>query len=165
MAADSVSFMSSALSRVLAMADIEYSSITTFIDNLDKFAKSYKPLKRKMLNAAADVVEPALAKSLESEGLVNTGRTKASIGRSKAIRNGSECVIIGPSGVHHSWINKKGLSGTLRAGHLGYILEYGLPGRNISGKKWMSKAIERTASKAVDAEEKVYNEFLDKHNL
>ena len=146
------------------MAQIEYNnSITTLISDLESFADAVPEMGKQMLQAEADIVEPELRKALTSDGLVLSGRLKSSIGRST--RNKGMTVLIGPSGTHHMYATRAGKARLLRAGHLGYIHEYGAPRRNIRGRKWMSKTVQKSQAKALDAAEKVHDEYMKKHNL
>lgn len=137
-------------------------SITTLIEDLGRAADSTPELREAMLHAQADILEPALRSRLNSLGLVKTGKLMDSIGRTRG-RKG-EVLLVGPSGVHHRYIRRSG-SGEVRSGHVGYVHEYGAPSRGIRPKGWMSGAVMSVAGKAVDAAEKVHDEYLKKHNL
>lgn len=146
------------------MAQLEYNnSITTLIQDLDSFAEAAPEMGKQMLLAEADIVEPALRQAVSAEGLVRTGRLQESIGRT--VRKKGTQILLGPTGEHHKYVTRSGRAGLLRAGHLGYIHEYGSPRRNIRGRKWMSKTVQKTQGQALDAAEKVRDEYLKKHNL
>ena len=146
------------------MAQIEYNdSISDLIGDMDSFISSIPEMGKKMLEAEADVVEPALKQSISSEGLVESGRLRDSIKRSK--RKKGIQILLGPSGVHHKYVNKAGRASALRAGHLGYIFEHGAPRRNIRGRQWLSKAVQKSQAKALDAAENVRDQYLNNHNL
>lgn len=146
------------------MAQIEYNnSITTYIKDFDRFIHSMPEMEKKMLEAEADVVEHALKLSISSEGLVKSGRLSDSIGRSTSL-SGTK-ILLGPSGIHHTYVNKAGRANALRAGHLGYIFEHGAPRRNIRGRHWMTKAVQKSQADAIEAAEKVRDQYLNNHNL
>lgn len=146
------------------MAQIDYNnSITTVLSDLERFANAVPEMAADMLKAQADVVEPALKQGLSSDGLVQTGRLKDSIGRTT--RKRGQMIYLGPTGEHHKYVTKAGRANVLRAGHLGYILEHGAPGRNIRGRNWMTKTIVKTQAKALDAAENVRDQYLSEHNL
>lgn len=146
------------------MAQLEFNeTITLLIRDLDNFAEATPEMGKQMLLAEADVLEPALRQSLSSAGLVRTGRLQKSIGRT--VKNKGKIILLGPTGEHHKYVTRSGRAGLLRAGHLGYILEYGSPRRNIRGRKWLSKAVGKTQGSALTAAEKVRDEYLKKHNL
>lgn len=145
------------------MATLEMNdSITTLISDLENAADQVPELRTQMLHAEADVVEPALRSAISSHGLVASGTLRDSIGRSS--RKKGTVLLVGPSGVHHRYIRKSG-SGEVRSGHVGYVHEYGAPSRGIRPKKWMSGAVIAVTGKAVDAAEKVHDEYLKQHNL
>lgn len=146
------------------MAQLEYNdTISSLIQDMESFSDDISNMGAAMLKAEADLVEPALKQSIASEGLVRTGRLQGSIGRT--VRHKGKVILLGPTGDHHRYVTRSGKAGALRAGHLGYILEHGLPRRNILGRKWMSKAVQKTQGRALDAAEKVRDEYLKKHNL
>lgn len=145
------------------MARLEMNdSITTLISDLQAAAYQDDKLIQTVLKAQTEIVEPAIRASAVSSGLVKTGTLRDSIGHSSR-KKGLE-IRIGPSGVHHRYIRKSG-SGEVRSGHVGYIHEYGIPSRGIPAKKWMSKAVQASQSKAFDVAEKIHDEYLKKHNL
>ena len=146
------------------MARLEMNnSITTLLSDILDAADEIPQLRKQILADQADIVEPALKASLSSEGLVDTGQLRDSIGRSTR-KSGTE-IRIGPSGVHHRKVSRSGRVQELRNGHLGYIYEYGAPGREIRPRKWMSKTISRTRGKALDAAQAANDQYLKKHNL
>lgn len=145
------------------MAQLEYNSLTALISDLASFSEAVPEMGKQMLQAEADVVEPEQKRSLSAEKLVRFGRLQDSIGRST--KNKGMTVLVGPSGDHHKYVTKAGRARALRAGHLGYILEHGAPRRNIRGRKWMSKAVQKTQAQALDAAEKVRDQYLNNHNL
>ena len=146
------------------MAELEMNnSITSFIRDLEKTANNIPQLCKAMLAAEADVLEPALRAALTSKGLVDTGKLRASIGRSSR-KNGTE-LLVGPSGNHHSYLSKKGQGGIIRSGHLGYIHEYGAPRLGIRPTLWMRSTIIKMGGKAIDAAESEYEKYLKNNNL
>lgn len=145
------------------MAQLEYNGVADLIRDLSSFAEAVPEMGKRMLEAEADVVEPALKQSLASEGLIKTGRLRSSIDRSVK-KKGTE-IRLGPAGEHHKYVSRAGRVGVLRAGHLGYILEHGAPRRNIRGRKWMSKTVLKTQGRALAAAETVRDEYLKNHNL
>lgn len=146
------------------MASLEMNdSIAALLSDILGAAEDFPQLRKQILEDQADIVEPALKASLTSEGLVDTGGLRDSVGRFTR-KNGTE-IRIGPSGVHHRKVSRSGSVNELRNGHLGYIHEYGAPGRGIRPKKWMSKTISRMRGKALDAAEAANDQYLKKHNL
>lgn len=137
--------------------------ILSLQSDLLQAAEDIPQLGKDILQQQADIVEPALKNSISSSGLIDTGQLRDSIGRS-ARKGGSE-IRIGPSGERTPKVSRNGRVQRLRNGHLGYIYEYGLPGRGILPKRWMSNAIGRIQGKVLDAAETANDQFLKKHNL
>lgn len=146
------------------MASLEMNnSVTTLMSDLLDFANDTPELRRQILKEQADIVEPALRNAITGEGLVDTGVLRTSIGRTTR-KSGAE-IRIGPSGVHHRKASRSGRVHQLRNGHLGYIYEYGAPGRGIRPRRWMSKTVSRVKGAAIDAAETAHDQYLKKHNL
>ena len=146
------------------MASLEMNnSVTTLISDLMGAAEDLPELRRQILKEQVDIVEPALRNAITGEGLVDTGELRESIGRSTR-KNGTE-IRIGPSGIHHRRVSRSGRVHQLRNGHLGYIYEYGAPGRGIRPRRWMSKTVSRVKGSAIDAAETAHDQYLKKHNL
>ena len=134
------------------MARFEVSGLDVILEGLWDMAESTPQLRDDILNAEADVIEPAIKNSLSVKGLVRTGKLKASIARRKYKRS----IRIGPQGDHHPGIS---------SGKLGGIQEYGSARRNIKGRYWMKAGVESNLGKAYAAADKVYDEFMKKHNF
>lgn len=145
------------------MAQLEMNNgINTLITDLSKAAEDVPQLRKDILTEQADVVEPALRSAISSSGLVRTGQLRDSIGRSS--RNGGSVICIGPSGVRRR-ASRSGRIQDLRNGHLGYIYEYGLPGRGIRARNWMSNTVRKIRGKTLQIADAVYGRYLKKHNL
>lgn len=138
-------------------------NILTLISDLEQAADDVPQLRKEILQQQADIVEPALRNSITTSGLVDTGQLRDSIGRSTK-KDGSE-IRIGPSGERTKRVSRSGKTHRLRNGHLGYVYEYGLPGRGILPRRWMSNAISKVRGKTLDAAEAANNQFLKKRNL
>ena len=93
-----------------------------------------------------------------SDGLVDRGQLRDSIKVSAKVRRTSSArsVEIYPQG--------KRTDGTRNA-EVGFIHEYGAPGRGIPAKQWMRKANERAEDAACTAAEEVYDDYLRSKNL
>lgn len=146
------------------MATMELNSKSfRLVDDLLKAAGDVPQLQRDILRKQADIVEPALKSSITGAGLVDTGQLRSSIKRSSR-KKGNE-IRIGPSGERAKRFSRAGRIHRLRNGHLGYIYEYGLPGRGIVPKRWMSKAVASVQEKTLNAAEQETDQFLKKQNL
>ncbi len=146
------------------MAELQVDGIGELIRDLDALVEETPALCDRILQAQADVVEPALKRSLSANGLRRTGRLLASISRRKARSKGGPAVRIGPRGEHHRYYPRTG-SGVVSAGYVGYIHEYGLPGRGIKASKWAASAVSDSREKALDAADQIHDQFLKKHNF
>ena len=146
------------------MAELAVDGLSDLIRDLDALAEETPGICGEMLAAQADVVEPALRRSLSAHGLVRTGRLQQSIARKKGKSKGGQAIRIGPRGEHHRYYPKTG-SGVVSAGYVGYIHEYGLPSRGIRASKWVTKTVSESRDKAMDAAEQVYEQKLRKYNL
>lgn len=132
---------------------------------LDDMAEQTPQLRDAILEAEADVIEPALKQSIVDTRLVRTGQLKNSIARRKLKSAGVPVIRIGPTGEHHRYLPSEGKDGVVTAGYVGYAGEYGIPRRGIKGREWLKKGIEKSQSQAFDAADAVYNNFMDKHKL
>ncbi len=150
--------------EVLALAELQVGGLDELIRDLDSLAEETPALCNQILQAQANVVEPALKRSLALKGLRRTGRLLASISRRKGRSKGGPAIRIGPSGEHHRYYPKTG-SGVVSAGYVGYIHEYGLPGRGIKASKWAATAVSDSREKAMDAAEQIHDQILKKHNF
>lgn len=137
------------------MATLEISGFEALVGGLKDMIEDVPNLCNAMLNAEADVVEPAIAKSARSEMRARTGRLSESIVRTSKNKE----IHIFPTGFHHS-TRKKSVGNN----DVGFVLEHGATRRNIRARAWMSKAVDATKSQAFDAAERVYAEYIQKHN-
>ena len=145
------------------MAQMEVNDgLENLIRDLEAAAEDLPDLRRTILNAQADLVEPALRSAVGSSGLVRSGKLRDSIRRSSR-KQGTE-IHVGPTGVHHRYLRISG-SGKAMSGHVGYIHEYGAPSRGIRPKKWMAGAVAGVSEKAYKAAETAHDEYMKNHNL
>lgn len=147
------------------MAQFEVNGLESLIKDLESAAENVPELAMDMLTVEADIVEPALKRSIVQEGLVRSGTLRDSIKRRISKAKGTPTIYIGPRGTHHSYMPRKGKNGTVTAGNVGFIAEYGVPSRNISPRPWMANAVEESQDKALAAAEQVHDQYLKKHNL
>lgn len=147
------------------MAQFEVNGLDFLIKDLDSAAENVPELVMDMLTAEADIVEPAFKRSIAREGLVSTGKLMTSIQRRPDLLKKSPAIYIGPRGDHHYYMPRKGKNGTVTAGNVGFITEYGVPSRNIRPRPWMAKALDESQGKALAAAEQVHDQYLKKHNL
>lgn len=147
------------------------------IDGLDDFCVSFEAvaqipdgIKSDMLNAGADVIVAAQKASAPK----NTGKMSESIKKKPPLLSYSGgSIMITLDGTHHT--NKSGRSryrnrgsrsgGATSNAEVGFIQEFGAPGRNIKATEWMKKTNESNADKAVQAEAAVHDNWLTKCGL
>lgn len=145
------------------MAQMEVNDgIDALIRDLGGTADELPDLRRSILNAQADLVEPALRSAVGSAGLVRSGKLRDSIRRSNR-KQGTE-IHVGPTGVHHRYLRISG-SGMATSGNVGYVHEYGAPSRGIRPKKWMAGAVAGVSAEAHKAAETAHDEYMKNHNL
>lgn len=110
--------------------------------------------------AGAIVAEAALTESARSVAPVDTGQLWRSIKRKRKLgRDGRPFFYVAPTGKRKTG-SKTFLKDQTNAA-VGYILEYGAPLRGIPSFQWMATAIEKCADQVLDAEFKVYDEYLN----
>lgn len=147
------------------MARFEVSGIEALLAGLNDMTEKTPQLRDAILEAEADVIEPALKQAIVDTRLVRTGRLKNSIARRKSKSAGVPAIRIGPVGEHHRYMPADGKSGIISAGYVGYVGEYGIPRRGIKGREWLKKGIEKGQGKAFDAADAVYDKYLKEHKL
>lgn len=142
------------------MARFAVSGIDTLIAGLDDMIQTFPEIRDNILDAEADVLEPAIRRAAP----FRTGRLRQSIKRRHVSHSSGNEIRIGPVGEHHRYVPKHG-DGKAMNRDVAFTLEYGSPRRNISARNWMSQAVEKNKAKAFDAAEKVYYNHFDKLNL
>lgn len=147
------------------MARIEITGFEALLGGLEDMAVKTPELRDAILAAEADVVEPAVRQAVPSHNLVRSGKLLLSIGRTKSKSKGIPAIRIGPKGEHHRYLPRKGKTGIVTAGYVGYIYEYGMDRRGIPARKWLTHAVEQSKGPAYRAADAVYDDYLKKHNL
>ena len=147
------------------MAHLEVSGLDSLIGDLDSLAEQTSQLQADILTAVADKVEPALHRSIATEGLVRTGRLQSSIKRRKTNVGGIPAIRLGPVGEHHRYLPSPGQRGITHAGYVGYIAEYGIKSRGIKGRNWLQKGVARSQTDAFNAADTVHEKYLKNNNL
>lgn len=138
------------------MAFISISGLDPLIADINTLASKTPAMRDKMLEAEADVIEPALCKSAPQR----SGKLSQSIKRRKR----GSTIRLRPMGEHHRYVPITG-SGIVESGYVGYINEYGLPSRGIGAREWMGKAVSQNESAALAAAEREHDKFLKECNL
>jgi hypothetical protein len=147
------------------MARIDVSGADAFLAGLEDMVRDFPELRDAILEAEADIIEPALRASIANVRLVRDSTLMRSIKRRRGKSAGIPAIWIGPSGEHHRYLPSSGKTGVVSAGYVGYIGEYGITSRGIPGREWLKKGIERSQDAAFDAAEAVYDNHLKKNDL
>lgn len=163
---------------------------TTEIEGLqlsfEQLAEIPDAVVEQMLVAGGNVIAAAHRSMITRLGLHNRGLLASSITVHSKVSAGSGgaklSVLVYPGGVHHlysrraftrSYTRSKhgrtytvgGGIGTAYNSDIGFVFEYGAPGRNISPKEWMKKANNQAADTAIQAEYAIYDAWLKSINL
>ena len=137
-----------------------------------------------MLMAGGEVIQRAHQEALVSMGLVKSRTLHDSIKIMKRRKGSQRYVRVYPAGEHHlftarvktytkyNWGRKgdkpaytKGGTKTATNNDVGFVHEFGAPKRRIPAKQWMRTANEKHADEAVEAEFRVYDNYLRSKGL
>lgn len=146
------------------MARFEISDVDILVGDLQDMIDDLPQLRDDILKAEADVIQQYMSQSVSNAGLVRSGVLRGSIRQRKR----KDSIAVGPDGEHHRYTpsgNRPKANGIVAAGYVGYIHNYGIPSRGIPAREWVEKAVEKGKGPAMDAAEKVYDDFLKKHDL
>ena len=138
------------------MAQLSFSGLDDLMLSLEEVAQIPDEVAEAMLTAEAKVVEDAQSAYGMQMGVYRTGETLASIhpGRMKQGRDGARIIYVTPQGR-----NEKGE----RNAAVAFINEYGKRGQ--APRPFIAAANEASATPAVEAAAKVYDEFLKSKGL
>lgn len=137
------------------MAGFNFSGIQKLIDDLSDLADMPDSVTDAMLNAEADIVADAQRRSAKSMGVYRTGETAASIKKTKIKKtDDGKSISVSPQGT-----NKKGN----RNGEVAFVNEYGKIGQ--PARPFIRTANEQAEPAAVQAGEKILNDFINSKNL
>ena len=134
------------------------------VNGLDALSDDFAALARLpdsvvegILEAEAGVILPAQRAEIEKQwtGPHSLGISSKSV---KKDRDGRSLTIY-PQGAR-----KRGGRSTRNA-EIAFINEYGAPGRHIAARPAIDAANKKKEKEAIDAGERVYNQFLDSRNL
>ena len=135
------------------------------VDGLDGLILDMKAMEElpqatvsEMLQAGGAVIMEAHKSQIQAVGLVDSGQLRDSIQMSRKIRKkeGACSVDIYPQGTREDGV---------RNAEVGFIYEYGAPGRGIEARQWMRAANEQAEDAAGEAAEAVYDNYLRSKNL
>ena len=116
-----------------------------------------------MLDAQAEVV----IKAQKQSAPIDSGDMSGSIKPTKVFRSIDDMYkYIYPDGTHHISQNSRyrhsaGGSRKVTNAEVGFIHEFGAPGRNIKASQWMKKANEKSAAETTAAGQEVFDTWVD----
>lgn len=137
------------------MATMETDGLAGLILSMEELRELPDSVTNAMVNAMADVIEPAQKAKGRAYGVHLTGVTLASIKRGKPtkIKDGKS-ISVYPQG-----INADGN----RNAEVAFVNEYGKHGQ--PPRPFIRDANEENGDKAIDAAEKVYNDYVESLGL
>ena len=171
------------------MARLEVSDLDGLIIDLDDLANLPEDLIDEMLFAEGEVVAKAHKASIRKHRLYKTGLLESSITIAKKVKvrrgyygDTERYISVYPQGRHHvanrRVVTKKysrsrsgrtytvgGDSKVVTNNDVAFVHEFGAPRRNIKATQWMREANESSAIEAVNAAEKIYDEYLKSKSL
>ena len=168
------------------MAKFNAEGIDGLMLSLQEFQEIPDDVVEEMLEAAGEVVVEAQKRSIQSLGLVDSGKLMKSIkahskvGKIDGVRK--RYVLVYPTGKHGTRNRKLVTKKYKRSKHgrtytvggdtvdvtnneVGFIHEFGAPQKGIPAKQWMKKANEACAAQMVNAEFSVYDQWLKSLDL
>lgn len=144
-----------------------------YMDGLDQLVLDLEELEEMpdnvvygMLEAGGEIIAEGQRQQLEAMGLVDSRVLKDSIQVNKKRRGkgGSErSIYIYPHGSHHKYKARGGGTKTTSASDVGFVQEMG--SKRNPANQWMRIANEKNIDAAVEAEYRVYNDYLKSKNL
>ena len=144
------------------MATFETDGLSDLILSLEEIAEMPDSVMEDMLMAGGEIIKQGQKESIQSLGLVDSGRLRDSIQAVPKFQSRKKRhVLVYPQGTHH--VSKNGLE--TRNAEVGFIHEFGAQGAGIEASQWMRAANEKHIDRAVDAEADVYDKFLKSKNL
>ncbi len=152
--------------------------------DLNELAEMPDDIVFDMLEAAGEVVVEAQKKQLDKMGLVDTTtlRDSIEIDHKRKAKGNMRYINVYPHGPHHKYHSRVKTKAYQRSKHgrtytygggdkeasnaeVAFVHEFGAEGRNIPASQWMRTANEGCADEAVDAEFRVYDQYLKSKNL
>ena len=139
------------------MAQFNVTGLDELTNDLRAVAALEDSIVLEMLNAEADILVDAQKNMIERLEMVDTGQLLDSIDKTPMRKGGaSRYMEVYPQGIRDNGV---------RNAEVGYINEYGAPGRHIPAKNWMNRAIEDAQEDMVQAARDIYSDYLKSKNL
>lgn len=144
------------------MATFTCNDIDGLILDMEEIAELPDDVVYDITKAGAEVVRKAHIAAINRMGkktgkLVGSPKVKMETGR-------TTYALIYPQGEHHTYKAKEGGRKSARNADVGFVQEFGGHG-NTKHLNWMRNANEECADETTEAEFRVYDAWLKKHNL
>lgn len=140
------------------MAKLEFNDIDGLILDMDELANMPDSVLTEMLNAEADIIVEAQKSKAMSMGVVDTGLTAASIQKGKQKKtNSGRSIYVYPKDSRTRNGRKT------QNAEIAFINEFGKRGQ--PARPFIKAANEEKAGAAVEAAEKIYDDYLKSKNL
>ena len=165
------------------MAKFNATGIEGLSLDMETFLSLSDEMVDKILLAQGNVVVAAHKSSIAGLGLVDTGKLMDSVTMLPKVGDGKRYVVVYPQGNHGKAYRRRKVTKTYarsKSGRIytfggdtkavtnqdvGFVHEFGAPGRNIPASLWMKKANDASEPEATAAAQKVLDEYLEKSNL
>ncbi|MBR0160481.1 MAG: hypothetical protein IJQ02_04240 [Oscillospiraceae bacterium] len=144
------------------MATFTCNDIDGFVLSMEEMAKLPDRVIKDIVSSGAEVIKEAHEKAIRSTFTARTGRLMGSPKVFMKRKGKSWYALIYPEGTHHTYHAKKS-GGVATNAEVGFVHEFG--GHGNAATAWMLNSNEQSADATAQAEESVYNEWLDSLNL
>lgn len=145
------------------MATFTCNDIDGFVVSMAEMAKLPEPVIKDIVQSGANVIREGHESAIRQTFTARTGRLLGSPKVFLRRRGRSWYALIYPEGQHHTYRAKKAGGGIATNAEVGFVHEFG--GHGNAATAWMLNANERNADATAQAEEQVYNEWLNSLNL
>lgn len=154
------------------MAQLDVQGFNAFEADLEAAKNLTEAEAYTILEAGGEVIQAAMRAKLRALGLVRASAkvVRQLIDSIEIVRKRDDrpFVLIEPQGKHHQYRGPdakgkrgKGALKTATADEVGFVLEYGVPSRNIPAHHWMETAITESEGDTTEAMQNAFNEVLD----
>lgn len=145
------------------MATFSCNDIDGFVVSMEEMAKLPDHIIKDIVSSGADVIKDAHEKAIRSTFTARTGRLLGSPKVFLKRKGKGWYALIYPEGTHHTYRAKKAGGGIATNAEVGFVHEFG--GHGNAATAWMLTANEKSADATAQAEEQVYDEWLNSLNL
>ena len=145
------------------MATFTCNDIDGFVVSMDEMAKLPEHVVKDILQSGAEVIKEGHETAIRQTFTARTGRLLGSPKVFMKRKGRGWYALIYPEGQHHTYHAKKAGGGVATNAEVGFVHEFG--GHGNAATAWMLNANEKNADATAQAEEKVYDEWLNSLNL